>query len=82
MSNQPLLTKPVSGTSLLNDLLYVSMIVNCCGIDLSEPCGQNWGDWKCKRCGESYCQKCGSHINANTGMCEAYEDSQEDEFDV
>lgn len=36
----------------------------------------SWGDWRCRRCGEAWCQDCGGHIDANTGQCEAYEDTQ------
>lgn len=49
-----------------------------CGAELPSLFGRpvDWGDWCCLRCGQAYCQDCGSHINMETMQCEAYEAEQ------
>ena len=42
----------------------------------------DWGDWRCKKCGQAYCQDCKSPIHMDTLTCAAYEESKQDELTI
>lgn len=62
------------------------VICECCQTQLpawepgSEP--GNWGDWKCPKCWQPYCQDCGSMINWQTMQCIAYEQDVDVSYDT
>lgn len=51
-----------------------------CGHKLDDPKDHlnNWGSWKCRKCGWAYCQDCGSVLDAND-ECMTYREMQDDD---
>lgn len=38
----------------------------------------NWGDWRCDKCGQAYCQDCKAPLHMDTLTCSAYEESNDE----